>query len=99
MCSEINTKATGNVTKLMDKESSPMSMDRRTMVPGRTISNMEKVSNTGTITPNMTELTTKETSTDLEATLGQMDQITLDNGFKIELKDKVLTLGKTEEST
>ena len=63
------------------------------------IYNTAKVSNIGTITPNMMELTTKETSTDLEATLGQMDQITLDNGFKIELKDKVLTLGKTEEST
>ena len=95
----ISTKEIGNVIKLMVEESSPMSMDRRTMEPGRMTFNTAKVSNTGMITPNTTEHITKVTSTDMEATHGQMALITQVNGFKTESKAEALTLGKTEEFT
>jgi len=94
-----STKASGNEIKLMVKENSPMSMDPHMMECGRMISSMEMVSNTGTTIQNMTEFITKETSMDTEATHGLMDQTMQVNGFKTELKGKVLTLGKTVEST
>ena len=61
--------------------------------------NTVKVSNIGTTTLNMMEHTTKVISMDREATLGQMDQITQVNGYKTELKEAELILGKTEEFT
>ena len=63
------------------------------------IYNTAKVSNIGTTTPNMMEHTTKVISMDREATLGQMGQIIQVNGYKTELKDAELILGKTEEFT
>jgi hypothetical protein len=47
----------------------------------------------------MMEHTTKVISMGMEATLGQMDQITQVNGYKTELKEAELILGKTEEFT
>jgi len=99
MFSVISMKEIGSVIKLMVKESSHMSMDRRTMEPGRMTFNIVKVSNTGMITPNTTEHTIKVTNTDMEATHGQMAPITQVNGFKTESKAKAHTLGKTEEFT
>jgi len=69
------------------------------MEPGKMTYNTVKVSNIGTTTLNMMEHTTKVISMDREATLGQMDQITQVNGYKTELKEAELILGKTEEFT